>query len=179
MVPVFCALGVVALLMALVVLGRPDAFVVSRSATMPVPAGRLFALVNDLHAWNEWSPWAKLDPASTATFAGPDQGVGASMAWSGNAKVGVGRMTIVESRPDTVIRLRLEFEKPMKATNISAFTFVPDGQGTHVTWTMSGTNDLAGKIFGTLVDCDRMVGAQFEKGLADLERAGATERRGS
>lgn len=85
-------------------------------------------------------------------------------------------MTIVESRPDTVIRLRLEFEKPMKATNISTFTFLPDGHGTHVTWTMSGTNDLAGKVFGTLVDCDRMVGTQFEKALADLERPGEFQR---
>lgn len=179
MVPVLSALGVVAVLVALVVLGRPDAFVVSRSATVAVPAGRLFPLVNTLHAWNEWSPWAKFDPAAANTFAGPNAGVGASMAWSGNAKVGVGRMTIVESQPDTLIRLRLDFEKPMKATNISTFTFVPDGRGTHVTWTMSGTNNLAGKIFGTLVDFDRMLGTQFEKGLTDLERAGAAERRGS
>jgi hypothetical protein len=173
MVPVLCAVGVVALLVALVVLGRPDRFVVTRSVTIPVPADRLFPLVNDLHAWNEWSPWAALDPAASTTFAGPDAGVGAAMAWAGNAKVGVGRMTIVESRPDTVVRFRLDFEKPMKATNTSEFTFVPEGEGTVVTWTMSGTNDLAGKIFGTLIDCDRMVGAQFEKGLADLERAAA------
>jgi hypothetical protein len=103
------------------------------------------------------------------TYSGPPAGVGASYSWSGNNKVGAGRNTITESRPNELVSLQLEFFKPMTATNTAEFTFRPDGANTVVTWSMSGKRSFAGKLFGLILNCDKMCGGQFEKGLAGIK----------
>lgn len=148
---------------------RPSAFRVSRSITVNAPPVAVFSQVNDFHKWEAWSPWAKMDPNAKNTFTGPPAGVGAGFTWSGNNKVGEGRMNIIETRPSELIRINLEFLRPMKATNLTEFTFKLDGSQTIVTWTMSGKNNFVGKAFGLLVGCDKMVGGQFETGLAQMK----------
>lgn len=160
----------VAVLLALI-LTRPDTFRISRSAVVPAPPAVVFGQVNDLRRWEPWSPWAKLDPNSRVAFDGPPAGVGSSMSWAGNEQVGEGRMTITESRADERIRLRLDFIKPFTGTSETEFTFVPDAGGTKVTWTMSGTNGFAGKAISLVMDCDAVMGGQFEKGLENLKAA--------
>ena len=148
---------------------QPADFRIARSAAIAAPPEAIFPHVNDMHQWQEWSPWAKLDPAAEVSFDGPAAGKGAGFAWAGNMEVGVGRMTITESQPNDLIRFQLDFEKPMKGTNIAEFTFKPEGGQTAVTWTMSGKNGFVAKAFGLIVNCDKMVGGQFEKGLATLK----------
>ena len=148
---------------------QPADFRITRSATIAAPPEAVFPHVNDMHQWQEWSPWAKLDPAAKVSFDGPASGKGASFAWAGNMEVGVGRMTVTESHPSDLIRFQLDFEKPMKGTNIAEFTFKLEGAQTAVTWTMSGKNGFVAKAFGLIVNCDKMVGGQFEKGLATLK----------
>ena len=163
--------GLVAIIAVFVVIVsmRTADFCVSRSATLNAPAAAAFDQVNDFHKWGGWDPWAKLDPNAKSTFDGPPSGVGASMAWEGNNEVGKGKVTITESKPPERVSMRLEFEKPMKATNEAEFTFKADGSKTVVTWTMTGKNNFIGKAFGLFVDCDKMVGSQFEKGLASMK----------
>src|SRR5947207_814458 len=156
-------------LLAIVVAIQPSEFRVSRSAKMSAPPSAVFAQVNDYHNWDGWSPWAKLDPHAKVTFEGPTSGTGSTFTWSGNDKVGAGRQTIVESVPDELVRIKLEFEKPFKATNIAEFTFKPEGDQTLVTWSMFGKNGFMGKAVSLLMDCDKMVGAEFEKGLASMK----------
>ncbi|MCC7487032.1 MAG: SRPBCC family protein [Burkholderiales bacterium] len=160
------AAAVVVLLIAIAM--RPAAFRVTRSATLPAPPASVFPHVNELRKWEAWSPWARLDPAAKSVFEGPDAGTGASMAWAGNRNLGEGRMTIVESRPAELVRFRLEFFKPFKATNSAEFTFAPEGGGTLVTWSMSGTNNFVAKAIGLVANCERMVGGQFEQGLSNM-----------
>jgi uncharacterized protein YndB with AHSA1/START domain len=147
---------------------RPDEFRVTRSVAIDAPAQAIFDNVNELRKWDAWSPWAKLDPNATSNFDGPSAGVGSSMSWAGK-KVGVGRMTIVESRPNDLVRFKLEFEKPMKAVNTAEFLLSPDAERTTVSWTMFGRNSFIGKAMGLFMNCDKMVGEQFEKGLATLK----------
>ncbi|WP_445370202.1 SRPBCC family protein [Methylomonas sp. HW2-6] len=149
---------------------QPDSFSVSRSLAMAAPASLVFAQVNDLRKWDAWSPWAKLDSNAQNSFEGPDAGVGAAMRWSGNNKVGQGSMTIVHSRPDSFIRFSLDFVKPFKASNIAEFSFDSAGTETVVTWTMSGRNNFVGKAMNLVMNCDKMVGGQFEQGLAAIKR---------
>lgn len=159
-----------AIIIILVLASRqPADFKVTRTDSISASASAIFPHVNTLQLWNAWSPWAKLDPNSKTTFEGPTAGVDAKMSWAGNNKVGVGSMTILESRPDEYIQFKLEFQKPMKATNIAEFSFKPEGDQTTVTWTMTGTNNFMGKVMGLVINCDKMVGGQFEKGLADLK----------
>jgi len=147
---------------------QPADFKITRSGSISAPASAIFPHVNNLHKWEAWSPWAKLDPNAKNSFEGPSEGVGAKMSWAGNNKVGVGSMTIMESRPDEFVQFKLEFQKPMQASNIAEFIFKPEGDQTAVTWTMSGTNNFMGKVMNLVMNCDKMVGGQFEKGLADL-----------
>ncbi|MBE2181313.1 MAG: SRPBCC family protein [Chthoniobacterales bacterium] len=164
---IFAAL--VAALVVVIAL-QPSDFRVTRSAVLPGSPETVFEHVNDLRKWEGWSPWAKLDPDSTATFAGPASGTGSSMTWSGNNDVGEGTMTITESKPGERIEMRLAFVRPFEGVSTTEFTFVPDAGGTLVTWTMSGTNDFVAKAIGLVMDCDKMVGGEFEKGLENLKK---------
>ena len=148
---------------------QPTDFRITRTGTINAPASAVFPHVNDLHQWDAWSPWAKLDPNAKNSFEGPAAGVGAIMRWAGNNKVGQGSMTILESRPDEFIRFKLEFLKPMAATNTAEFTFTSENDQTTVTWCMYGKNNFMGKAMGLIMNCEKMVGGQFEKGLATLK----------
>jgi Polyketide cyclase / dehydrase and lipid transport len=103
------------------------------------------------------------------TYDGPTSGTGASSSWVGNNKVGEGRMTITESRPNDLVRFKLEFVKPFTATSTAEFTFKPEGSQTVVTWSMSGQNNFIGKAVSLFMDCDKMVGGNFEQGLAGMK----------
>jgi hypothetical protein len=155
-------------LFVIIVATRPSDFRYTRAARIAAPPEAVFAHVNDFHKWNDWSPWAKMDPNCKNTFSGPDSGQGATFAWAGNNKVGEGRMTILESRPSELVRIKLEFFKPFKATNTAEFTFKPEGGQTQVTWIMFGPCNFFSKAFGLFMDCEKMVGGQFEQGLANL-----------
>jgi hypothetical protein len=129
----------------------------------------VFGQVDNFHKWQAWNPWGKLDPAAKQTYEGAPAGAGAIYAWSGNSQVGEGRMTMVESRPSDLIRIKLEFFKPIAGTSTAEFTFKPEGDQTAVTWTMTGTNGFVAKAMCLVVNMDRMIGGQFEKGLADMK----------
>jgi hypothetical protein len=150
---------------------QPAAFRVTRSATIAAPAPKVFELINDFHRWDDWSPWAKLDPAMKTTFEGPASGEGSIYTWSGDSKVGKGRMTLVQCKSNEVVGVKLEFIEPMAAVNATEFQLKPQGDQTTVVWTMDGTNNFAGKAFCMFINMDKMVGGDFEKGLAQLKTA--------
>ena len=148
---------------------QPSDFRVARTATIDAPAPAVFAHVNDFHNWDAWSPWAKLDPAARTTFEGPSAGTGARFRWAGNREIGEGSMTITESRPSDLIRIKLEFLRPFAGTSTAEFTFTPEGDHTAVTWSMSGKNNFVAKAVSLVVNMDRMIGDNFEKGLAQMK----------
>ncbi len=166
---ILIALAAIVVVFVAVVAMQPSEFRISRTATMSAPAPAVFAQVNDFHNWEEWSPWAKLDPAAKATFEGPSAGTGAIFRWAGNKEVGEGSMTITESRPSDLIRIKLEFLKPFAATNTAEFTFKPEGDQINVTWSMAGKNNFIAKTVCLFMDMDKMVGGQFEKGLGAIK----------
>ena len=166
---ILVALLVIIVVLVVVIAVQPSEFHVARATTMAAPAPVVFAQVNDFHKWEAWNPWGKLDPAAKQTYDGAPAGTGAIYAWSGNSKVGEGRMTVIESRPSDLIRIKLEFFKPMAGTSTAEFTFKPEGDRTAVTWTMTGTNNFVGKAMCLVVNMDRMIGDQFEKGLASMK----------
>lgn len=162
------ALGVAIAAFLGLVASQPADYRIERSATIAAPASVIFAQVNHLQNWEKWSPWAKLDPNAKTTFEGAKEGVGAVMRWDGNNEVGQGSMTIAESRPNELVRFNMEFVKPMQNTATAEFSFKPEGDKTVVTWAMYGTNYFIGKAVSLLMNCDKMVGGQFEKGLASI-----------
>ena len=159
---ILIGIAVVIVVFVLVVAMQPGPFRISRSATISAPPADVFAHVNDFHKWDAWSPWAKLDPAMKTTFDGPASGEGSTYSWTGDSKVGEGKMSIVQSKPPELVLIRLEFIKPMAQMCMTEFTFKPEGQNTAVTWTMSGTNNFIGKAFCLFVNMEKMVGPDFE-----------------
>ena len=150
----------------LVIAFQPTAFEITRSATISVTPDLLFPHVNTLRNWEAWSPWAKLDPNATIAYEGPDAGPGASYRWAGNNRVGAGHMIITETHPHQRILMNLSFTAPMKADNVTEFVFKSSEGHTHVTWSMRGRNSFMAKAFGLFVNVGKMVGKDFEKGLA-------------
>lgn len=149
---------------------RPDSFVLQRSTTIAAPPERVFGLINDLHGFNTWNPWALKDPTTKLSYEGPDSGPGAAYRWTGE-KLGSGRMQIIESVPGRLVAARLEFRAPMEATNRVDFTLQPEGSGTRITWAMSGAMPFVSKLMSVFVSMDKMVGPDFEAGLANLKAA--------
>lgn len=161
---------VLAIVLTVAVVNRPDTFSVERSITIAAPASVPFGLVNDFHHWKQWSPFEKLDPAMKREFTGAASGVGAGYSWSGNSEAGEGRMTITSSVPNERIAIDLHFLKPLEASNITEFSFAPAGDSVRVTWQMHGKNTLLGKAIDLVSSMDQLVGGQFQQGLADLKR---------
>ena len=143
-------------------------FAVSRSTTVIADPARVHGLINSFHEWTAWSPWEDLDPELQRDYTGPDRGVGAHYAWSGNRKAGQGSMEITSSTPDE-IGLRLAFLRPFKSTNDVTFSLVPAVDGTEVTWLMTGEQRGLMGLFGKVVPMDRLIGKDFEKGLTRLK----------
>jgi hypothetical protein len=148
---------------------QPKRFVVTRSAVVDAPPQEVFRQIDELRNWQAWSPWAKLDPTAINSYEGPGAGAGAVFAWSGDKKVGAGRMTIIDSRPFESVDIKLDMSKPFTASNDVSFRLSPEESGrTKVTWTMSGPSTLISKSMGLLIDFDKALGARFETGLANL-----------
>jgi Polyketide cyclase / dehydrase and lipid transport len=164
-------LGLVAIVGSLcaVIASRPPDFKISRSATMAATPAAVFEQVNDFHKWDAWSPWVKLDPNAKSTFEGPTSGEGAKLHWDGNRDVGAGSMTIVESEPNDHVRIKLDFIKPFDGTCDVLMKIEPAGDQTKLTWNMAGKNNFIAKAISLFMDCDKMVGAEFEKGLANMK----------
>ena len=171
------AFGIVVVVLVVVIATRPDAFRVERSGVIAAPPGVVFPMVNDFHKWAAWSPWEKLDPNLKRTYTGQAEGPGAKYAWVGNSQVGEGRMTIVDSKAPASISIKLEFLKPFESTSDTLFSFAEDGTGTRVTWTMSGKHNLISKAFSLFMDMDKMVGPDFEKGLATMKTLAEAEAK--
>ena len=152
---------------------RPADFRVERSATLAVSPEALFEHVNDHHKFAVWNPFLKLDPNVKNTYSGPASGVGAVCAWEGNKDVGAGSCTIIESKPAELVRCRMDWIRPMKGTATVDFTFKPANEKTVVTWAMYGKNGFMGKLVSLFINCDKMCGPQFEKGLASLGEVAA------
>ena len=163
------ALALLLLILLVVAALRPADFRIVRSIGINAPAGAVFPYVNDLHLWQEFSPWAKLDPQVQNTYAGPAAGVGASLSWNGNAKVGQGSMTIIESRPAELVRMNLVFLRPFPANNQAEFALTPAGNQTTITWSMTGRYNFMSRVFGLFMNMDKLVGGDFAKGLATLK----------
>ena len=148
-----------------------DEFEVKREATIAAPPEKVYGLLADFHQWPEWSPWEGLDPDMQRTHSGAPSGVGAVYEWDGNRKAGAGRMEITEAQPSSRIKLDLQFLKPFKSRNTTTFELAPRDGGTQVTWRMVGPKTLMVKIMGIFSSMDKMVGKDFEKGLAQLDDA--------
>jgi uncharacterized protein YndB with AHSA1/START domain len=164
---------VILLLLALVLVifaaTKPNEFTIRRSISIHAAAERIYALIADFRQWPKWSPWEALDPNLKRTMSGMESGVDAIYEWDGNKKAGAGRMEIVQASPPSRIEIRLNFLRPFRAENKVVFTLIPAGDGTNVIWEMSGVNNLGFKIMGILMNMDKLVGRDFEKGLAAMK----------
>jgi len=158
------------LVFVVVVALQPSEFHVERSVTVDAPASKVFGEVNDFHKWDAWSPWAKLDPDAKVGFEGPESGEGTVMTWAGNSEVGAGKMTLVESEPDKLIKIKVDFTEPFEGTSGSQFNFTPDGDKTAVTWSMNDDHTFLEKAFCLIMNGKKMVGDQMDQGLAKLKQ---------
>jgi uncharacterized protein YndB with AHSA1/START domain len=164
--------GIVSVLIVAVLIlagTKPDTFRVTRATSIKAPPEKIFPLINDFQQWSAWSPYEHKDPAMKRAFSGAQSGKGAVYAWEGDSQVGQGRMEIADTTAPSKIVLNLDFTKPMEGHNTVVFTMMPRGDVTDVTWDMNGPTPYIGKIVHVFINMDRMVGADFEAGLANLK----------
>jgi len=149
---------------------KPDRFSVRRATSVKAPPERIFPLINDFHQWGTWSPYENKDPAMKRTYSGAASGKGAVYAWDGNKNVGSGRMEILEASMPSKIVIKLDFFAPFEGHNTAEFTMLPQGDATTVTWLMHGPAPFMNRMMQVFMNLDRMIGKDFEVGLANLKR---------
>jgi uncharacterized protein YndB with AHSA1/START domain len=165
---ILIALAVVFAVLVGIISMVPAAFLVERHTTIAAPPSVVYSQVDDFHNWARWSPWDKLDADLKRTYSGPTNGLNAHYEWSGE-KTGDGNMTITEDKPNERVAIALNFVKPFKAENLSTFVFTPSGAGTEVSWAMTGRRGFLEKAMALVMDMDKMVGPDFEKGLEGIK----------
>lgn len=161
-------IGVFAAGVLLLAATRPDHFRVQRQVVVKAPAEKILPLITDLRGWSAWSPYEKKDPAMKRTFGGAERGKGATYAWDGNKEVGAGSMEITDVTPAQV-KINLAFLKPMEAHNVATFALEPRGDSTIVEWAMDGPQPFLGRVVCLFLNMDKLVGTDFEAGLASLK----------
>jgi hypothetical protein len=169
---VYSVLGLLALAIATILIlaaMRPDTFRVYRSITINAPAEKIYPLIVNFQRWPEWSPYEKMDPNMKKTYSGPEEGQGAVYEWDGNSNAGKGRIDITDATAHSKVNLDLHFDRPFTCDNKVVFSLEPEGDATKVTWDMNGPVPYYAKIIHTLISMDRMVGGQFEEGLASMK----------
>ena len=167
-IAIVLAVGIAAVLV--VALTKPDSFRVERSLAVKAPADAIYPVVADFHFWTSWSPYEGRDPAMKRTFGGTAQGKGATYAWDGNNNVGAGHMEILEASTPSKLRIKLDFVRPFEGHNTAEFTILPQGDATDVRWVMHGPAPFMSRLMQVFMNLDRMIGKDFEIGLANLKR---------
>lgn len=162
-------LAIVIAVVLILAAAKPDTFSVQRGATMKARPEKVFSLINDFHQWGKWSPWENRDPAMIRSFSGAESGRGAVYAWEGNKNVGSGRMEILDASTPSKIMIKLDFLKPFEAHNTAEFTMLPQGDATSVNWVMHGPAPFLSKMMQVFMNMDKMIGKDFEAGLANLK----------
>lgn len=148
---------------------RPGTFRVERHIAIKAPAARVYALIDDFRQWQAWSPYERRDPSMQRTYSGAASGIGAIYAWNGSAKVGEGRMEITRAALPSQVVIQLDFVRPFEGHNIAAFTLQPEGGTVDVRWTMEGPSPYMARLMGIFFNMDKMIGKDFEEGLARLK----------
>jgi carbon monoxide dehydrogenase subunit G len=173
MLIVYILVGLLVLLLLFLfyVSQKPSTFRYERTTTIEASPEKVFPHLNNFHQWMAWSPWEKMDPTMKREYSGPEQGVGAAYSWVGNNKVGTGRMEIKQEQPPSKLIIQLDFLKPFEASNTADFTLEPAGSGTKLIWAMYGAQPFMAKLMSTFMDMDKLIGKDFEKGLANLKTA--------
>jgi uncharacterized protein YndB with AHSA1/START domain len=154
---------------------RPNVFRVQRAASIKAAPETIFPLLVDFHSWGSWSPWEKLDPTMKKTFSGPTSGKGSVYEWEGKGKAGSGRMEITEASPSSKVVIQLDFIKPFEGHNITELTLQPAGGATNVIWSMHGPSPFITKVMGAFLNMDKLIGKDFETGLANLKSVAERE----
>ncbi|WP_291863503.1 SRPBCC family protein [Bradyrhizobium sp.] len=174
MFEIIAAMGVVlAIAIAIVLIlaaTKPNTFSVQRAALVNAPPEKIFPLINDFHKWANWSPYEHKDPAMKRTYSGAARGKGAIYAWEGDKNVGKGRMEILEASAPSKVVIKLDFFTPFEAHNTAEFTMLPQEDATRVAWRMHGPASFMARIMHVFINIDKMVGKDFEVGLASLKR---------
>jgi hypothetical protein len=166
-IAIVLAAAVVAVL--IIAATKPDSFSVQRATVINAPADKVFPLIADFHEWRKWSPWEDRDPELKRTYGGAERGKGAIYAWEGNKNVGSGRMEILEANSPSLVKIQLDFLKPFEAHNIAEFTMLPQGSATNLSWVMRGPAPFMSKVMQVFMSFDKMIGKDFEAGLAKIK----------
>ncbi len=174
---IILALAVLAILLILAIAAtKPATFTIQRTTDIDAAPDAIFPLINDFHNWRDWSPWEALDPDLKRKTSGAESGRGAVYEWEGNKKVGSGRMEITEAVAPSKVVIKLDFLKPFEAHNVARFTMEPQGGKTRLNWAMTGPSPFMSKVMQVFMDFDKMVGKDFEKGLASIKAIAERKR---
>ncbi|MBN2088094.1 SRPBCC family protein [candidate division KSB1 bacterium] len=166
-------IGIILLVLILIILVlglfAPKEYLVERSITIDAPQSIVFRHVQFWKNWQPWSPWANIDSTMKVTYEGVDGTKGSLYKWTGK-DVGEGMMSNTGIKYNEEIAYHLQFIKPWESEADGYVRLAPETGGTKVTWGMFGKEGFFGSIINWIMNIDKMLGGDFEKGLALLKQ---------
>ena len=166
---VFIALAVVLGGFLTYVAVQPTQMMVARELVVNASPQTIFPHINHSKKANAWMPWQDSDPEATMTYSGPEEGVGSKSSWNSKGKMGTGEALVTESIVNQVVKTKLTYTKPFQMSQLAEMSLTPATGGTSVKWAVSGHNNFFFRMIGVFMDCDKMIGSEFEKGLLKLK----------
>lgn len=147
----------------------PSEFKVTREIVVSVSAEKVFPYINNSKMADDWMPWKDSDPGVVMTYSGPEEGVGSKSNWDSKGDMGTGEALVVESIPNQTVKTQLTYTKPFQMSQLAEISLSPAAEGTKISWSVSGHSNFFFKLMGVFISCDKMIGGEFEKGLARLK----------
>jgi hypothetical protein len=149
---------------------KPADMFVARDIVINAPPEIIFPHINDSKKANDWMPWRESDPNVVMQYSGPEEGVGAKSSWDSKGKMGAGEALVIESVPNQTVKTQLIYTRPFTMSQLAEISFTPVEDGTKVTWSVKGQQNFFFRFIGIFMDCDKMIGGEFNKGLANLKK---------
>ncbi len=148
---------------------RPAELAIDRVIVISATPEVIFPHINNSQKANEWMPWQATDAGLKMIYAGPAEGVGSKSSWDSSGQMGAGEALVVESVPSQVVKTQLTYTKPFQMSQLAEISLTPENGGTRVKWAVTGKNGFVFRLMGIFMNCDKLIGDQFEKGLANLK----------
>ncbi len=139
---------------------------VRRSLQINAPVKRVFAAIQDLKTWPEWSPWLLHEPETKVIYSEDCQQEGGFYSWDGKL-VGAGKLTHITIHPDSRIHQQIEFTRPFKSLNQVNWYFANKNGSTLIEWEMMGSLPFLFRFMTKQVET--MISKDYDLGVTLLK----------
>lgn len=170
-IKILAGLGLIFAVFVTIAALKPSEYLIKRDVMINAKPESIFPLLISMKNADTWMPWKESDPQVQNTYSGPEEGMGSISSWDSPGQMGTGKAEVVGVIPNQSVKTKITYTKPMEMNQDSEFILTPTGEGTQMTWIVTGNQPFFARLMCTFMfmNMDKYVGGMFEKGLNKLK----------